>query len=691
MSFLPVSKQDMIDRGIEQLDFVYVIGDAYVDHPSFGHAIISRVLESHGYTVGIISQPDWKDDNSINILGEPRLGFLVMGGNMDSMVNHYYVSKKHRTMDAYTPDGEIGKRPDHATVVYCNLIRHTYKNKPIIIGGIEASLRRMAHYDYWSNSFKRSILLDSQANLISYGMGEKSIVQIADSLDSGLDVNDITFIPGTVYKTKTLDSVYEPIILPTYEDMKNDKLEYAKSFKIQSENTDPFNGKTLVEEYPNGNFVVQNPPQEPLTQQEMDDVYDLPYMRTYHPMYEGMGGIPAIQEIQFSLISCRGCFGGCSFCALTFHQGRIIQTRSHESIINEAKKIIEMPNFKGYIHDVGGPTANFRHPSCKKQLKCGVCKNKQCLFPEPCKNLNVDHKDYLSLLRKLRSLPKVKKVFVRSGIRFDYLIADKDDTFFKELVDYHISGQLKVAPEHISDKVLQKMGKPKNAVYEKFIDKYKKLNKAAGKDQFVVPYLMSSHPGSDMKEAVKLAEYLRDINYNPQQVQDFYPTPSTMSTVMYYTGVDPRTMEPVYVPKNPHEKAMQRALMQYRNPANYELVKEALQIAGREDLIGFGPECLIRPRQFSKEKLMYGKNGANKNKRQNSGKNDKGTNSRNLRNKKGEKQNNNSSNGKNTNKDKIKKLDKSNKKSLQNSRKSPKKIKNALKSKKNVNKSNKKQ
>ncbi|WP_303136801.1 YgiQ family radical SAM protein [uncultured Eubacterium sp.] len=691
MSFLPVSKQDMIDRGIEQLDFVYVIGDAYVDHPSFGHAIISRVLESHGYTVGIISQPDWKDDNSINILGEPRLGFVVMGGNMDSMVNHYYVSKKHRTMDAYTPGGEIGKRPDHATVVYCNLIRHTYKNKPIIIGGIEASLRRMAHYDYWSNSFKRSILLDSQANLISYGMGEKSIVQIADALDSGLDVNDITFIPGTVYKTKNLDSVYEPIILPTYEDMKNDKLEYAKSFKIQSENTDPFNGKTLVEEYPNGNFVVQNPPQEPLTQQEMDDVYDLPYMRTYHPMYEGMGGIPAIQEIQFSLISCRGCFGGCSFCALTFHQGRIIQTRSHESIINEAQKIIEMPNFKGYIHDVGGPTANFRHPSCKKQLKCGVCKNKQCLFPEPCKNLNVDHKDYLSLLRKLRSLPKVKKVFVRSGIRFDYLIADKDDTFFKELVDYHISGQLKVAPEHISDKVLQKMGKPKNAVYEKFIDKYKKLNKAAGKDQFVVPYLMSSHPGSDMKEAVKLAEYLRDINYNPQQVQDFYPTPSTMSTVMYYTGVDPRTMEPVYVPKNPHEKAMQRALMQYRNPANYELVKEALQIAGREDLIGFGPECLIRPRQFSKEKQMYGKNGANKNKRQNSGKNDKGTNSRNLRNKKGEKQNNNSSNGKNTNRDKIKKLDKSNKKSLQNSRKSPKKIKNALKSKKNVNKSNKKQ
>lgn len=613
MSFLPISKQDMKERGIEQLDFVYVIGDAYVDHPSFGHAIISRVLESHGYTVGIISQPDWKDDNSINILGEPRLAFLVMGGNMDSMVNHYYVSKKHRTTDAYTPGGEIGKRPDHATVVYCNLIRHTYKNKPIIIGGIEASLRRMAHYDYWSNSFKRSILLDSQANLISYGMGEKAIVSIADALDSGMDINDITYIPGTIYKTKDISSAYEPIILPSYEEMKNDRLNYARSFKIQSENTDPFNGKVLVEAYPNGNYVVQNPPQEPLTMQEMDDVYDLPYMRTYHPVYEGMGGIPAIQEIQFSLISCRGCFGGCSFCALTFHQGRIIQTRSHESIINEAKKIIDMPEFKGYIHDVGGPTANFRHPSCKKQLKCGVCKHRQCLFPEPCKNLNVDHKDYLSLLRKLRELPKVKKVFVRSGIRFDYLIADKDDTFFKELVDYHISGQLKVAPEHISDVVLQKMGKPKNAVYEKFINKYKKLNKAAGKDQFVVPYLMSSHPGSDMKEAVKLAEYLRDIGYNPQQVQDFYPTPSTMSTVMYYTGVDPRTMEPVYVPKNPHEKAMQRALMQYRNPANYDLVKEALKIAGREDLIGFGPECLIRPRQFAKEKKNYNNSRGNRN------------------------------------------------------------------------------
>lgn len=604
MAFLPISREDMKAQGIEQLDFVFVIGDAYVDHPSFGHAIISRVLQSYGYTVGIISQPDWKDDNSINILGEPRLAFLVMGGNMDSMVNHYYVSKKHRESDAYTPGGVIGKRPDHAVVAYCNLIRHTYRKKPIIIGGIEASLRRMAHYDYWSNSFKRSILLDSQANLISYGMGEKSIVQIAEALDSGMDINDITYISGTVFKTKNIDLAYDPIILPSYEDMKMDKLNYARSFKIQSENTDPFNGKTLVEPYPNGIYVVQNPPQEPLTKQEMDDVYDLPYERTYHPSYEKDGGVPAISEIQFSLISCRGCFGACSFCALTFHQGRIIQTRSYESIIKEAKKITEMPNFKGYIHDVGGPTANFYHPSCKKQLKSGVCKNKQCLWPQPCKNLDTDHSEYLQLLRKLRELPKVKKVFVRSGIRFDYIMADKDknSTFFKELVKYHISGQLKVAPEHISDKVLSYMGKPENCVYEKFIEKYYKLNESEGKKQFVVPYLMSSHPGSDLNEAIKLAEYLRDIGYNPQQVQDFYPTPSTMSTVMYYTGVDPRTMKEVYTPKNPHEKAMQRALMQYRNPANYELVREALYKAGRTDLIGFDKHCLIKPRQLKKDR-----------------------------------------------------------------------------------------
>lgn len=618
MSFLPISKKDLEDRGIEQLDFVYVIGDAYVDHPSFGHAIISRVLESHGYTVGIIAQPDWKDDNSINILGEPKLGFLVMGGNMDSMVNHYYVSKKHRNTDAYTPGGEIGKRPDHATVAYCNLIRRTYKTKPIIIGGIEASLRRMAHYDYWDNKFRRSILLDSQANLISYGMGEKSIVEIADALASGMDINDITYIKGTVFKTKDLSVAYNPVILPSYDSMKENNLEYAKSFKIQYDNTDPFTGNTLVEPYPNGVFVVQNPPSDPLTMQEMDDIYDLPYERTYHPSYEAAGGIPAIEEIQFSLISCRGCFGGCNFCALTFHQGRIIQARSHESILKEAEKIIAMPNFKGYIHDVGGPTGNFRKPSCKKQMTYGVCKNKQCLFPTPCKNLEVDHSDYLSLLRKLRKLPGVKKVFIRSGIRFDYLLEDKDDTFFREMVEHHISGQLKVAPEHVSDPVLEKMGKPRNEVYERFIEKYKRLNIQKGKNQFVVPYLMSSHPGSTMKEAVILAEYCRNIGYNPQQVQDFYPTPSTMSTVMYYTGVDPRNMKPVYVPKDPHEKAMQRALMQYRNPANYELVMEALHKAGREDLIGFGKECLIKPRKLAREKAvadgkLHGRNSAHEN------------------------------------------------------------------------------
>lgn len=602
MSFLPVSRKDLEERNINQLDFVYVIGDAYVDHPSFGHAIISRVLESHGYTVGIIAQPDWKDEESIAILGEPRLGFLVMGGNMDSMVNHYYVSKKHRTSDAYTPGGVIGKRPDHATVVYSNLIRKKYRTIPIIIGGIEASLRRMAHYDYWDNKFKRSILLDSQANLISYGMGEKSIVEIADALNSGIDIKDITYIKGTVYKTKDISLAYDSIVLPSYVDMKENKLEYAKSFKIQYDNTDPFTGNVLVEPYPNGMYVVQNPPQEPLTMREMDDVYDLPYERNYHPMYEEMGGIPAIEEIQFSLVSCRGCFGGCNFCALTFHQGRIIQSRSHESILREAEKIIAMPNFKGYIHDVGGPTANFRKPSCKKQMTSGVCRNKQCLFPKPCKNLQVDHKDYLSLLRKLRSLKGVKKVFIRSGVRFDYLMADTDDTFFREMVEHHISGQLKVAPEHIADTVLEKMGKPRNEVYESFIAKYWKINKQKGKNQFVVPYLMSSHPGSTLKEAVKLAEYCRDIGYNPQQVQDFYPTPSTMSTVMYYTGVDPRNMNEVYVPKDPHEKAMQRALIQFRNPANYELVKEALHKAGREDLIGFGKECLIKPRQMAKYK-----------------------------------------------------------------------------------------
>ena len=616
LQFLPVSKMDMEERGIDQLDFVYVTGDAYVDHPSFGPAIISRVLESHGYTVGIIAQPDWKNNASISILGEPKLGFLISSGNMDSMVNHYYVSKKKRMNDAYTPGGEAGKRPDHATVVYGNLIRQTYRNTPIIIGGIEASLRRMAHYDYWSDSFKRSILLDSQADLISYGMGERSIVEIADALQSGIDIKYITFIKGTVYKTKVTDDVYDTIMLPSYEKMKQDKILYAKSFMKQYANTDPFTGKTLIEPYPNGQYVIQNPPQPPLSSEEMDEVYALPYMRTYHPSYEEKGGVPAIVEIKFSLISNRGCFGGCNFCALTFHQGRILQVRSHESIIQEAQELTKEKDFKGYIHDVGGPTANFRHTSCEKQMTQGVCKNKQCLFPTPCKNLTVDHEDYLSLLRNLREIPGVKKVFIRSGIRYDYLLEDQDDTFFKELVEHHVSGQLKVAPEHISDAVLSKMGKPEKAVYEQFTEKYYRINEEVRKKQFLVPYLMSSHPGSTLKEAIELALYLRDLGYMPEQVQDFYPTPSTISTVMYYTELDPRSMQPVYVPKNPHEKAMQRALIQYRNPNNYELVLEALKKAGREDLIGFDRKCLVKPRRTAYEK-------ANALSRQNKSKNSK--------------------------------------------------------------------
>ena len=596
--YLPISKQDMIDRGIEQLDFVYVCGDAYVDHPSFGHAIIARILESHGYTVGIISQPDWKDDASISILGTPRLAFIVSAGNMDSMVNHYSVSKKRRAMDSYTPGGVMGKRPDYATVVYCNLIRHTYKTTPIVIGGIEASLRRMAHYDYWSNKVKRSILLDSGADLISYGMGERSIVEIADALNAGIAVKDITFIEGTVFKTKQRDIIYDAIELPDYDEIKEDKRKFASSFYTQYCNTDPFSGKRLFEPYGGTTFVVQNPPAKPLSQEEMDAVYALPYMRNYHPSYEEAGGVPAIREIKFSLISNRGCFGGCSFCALTFHQGRIIQTRSHESIIEEAKLITQDPDFKGYIHDVGGPTANFRAPACSKQMTKGACPKKQCLFPTPCKNLEVDHKDYIALLRKLRELPKVKKVFIRSGIRFDYLMYDKDHTFLRELCEHHVSGQLKVAPEHISNAVLQKLGKPSVEVYNSFVKAYKDMNKKLGKEQYLVPYLMSSHPGSTLKEAIELAEYLRDLGYMPEQVQDFYPTPSTISTCMYYTGLDPRTMEPVYVATNPHEKAMQRALIQYRNPKNYDLVHEALVKAGREDLIGFDKKCLIRPRKF---------------------------------------------------------------------------------------------
>ncbi len=583
-----------------QPDFVYVIGDAYVDHPSFGPAIISRVLESRGYTVAIISQPDWRSKESVQVYGEPRLAFLVSSGNMDSMVNHYTVSKKHRSRDAYTPGGAMGKRPDRAVIVYGNLIRQTYKKTPVILGGIEASLRRLAHYDYWSDSFRRSILLDSGADLISYGMGERSIVEIADALNSGIAVSDLTYLAGTVYRTGQPEALSDAVHLPDYESMCEDKGAYAESFSIQYRNTDPFTGKRLVERYGEKLFVVQNPPVKPLSQAEMDEVYDLPYMRACHPAALREGEIPAILEVQYSLVSSRGCFGSCSFCALTFHQGRIVQSRSQESLLREASRMTEEPGFKGYIHDVGGPTANFRHPACKKQETYGACKDRQCLYPKPCKNLKADHRDYRELLRRLRALPGVKKVFIRSGIRFDYMLADPDPSFLRELCTYHVSGQLKVAPEHVSDKVLSKMGKPSRAVYEQFCRQYRSMNERLGKKQYLVPYLMSSHPGSGLREAIELAEYCRDLGYMPEQVQDFYPTPSTISTCMYYTGLDPRSMEEVYVPRNPHEKAMQRALIQYRDPKNYELVREALEKGHRTDLIGYGPKCLIRPENQGK-------------------------------------------------------------------------------------------
>ena len=600
--FLPISRADMQRRGWEQCDFVYIIGDGYVDHPSFGHAIISRVLEDAGYKIGIISQPDWKKPDSINVLGEPRLGFLVMGGNMDSMVNHYTVSKAHRKQDAYTPGGVMGKRPDYAVTVYCNLIRRTYRRKPIIIGGIEASLRRLAHYDYWSDKLKRSILLDSQADLLIYGMGERAVIEIANALNDGMDAQDITYIDGTVYKTREPDTSVPSIMLPAFPDMQKNPRVYAESFSVQYRNTDPFCAKRLIEPYGEHEFIVQNPPQKPLSQKEMDHVYDLPYCRTFHPSYKKLGGIPAIAEIEFSLTSCRGCFGACNFCALTFHEGRVVQTRSHESILAEARQMVQEKEFKGYIHDVGGPTADFRGPACKKQLTKGACPNRNCLFPEPCKNMVADHRDYVKLLRELKDIPGVKKVFIRSGIRFDYVLADKDQTFLSELVKDHVSGQLRVAPEHVSNRVLSYMGKPRHEVYQEFIRRFDACNKKTGKQQYALPYFMSSHPGCDLEDAVELAEYIRDMGFIPEQAQDFYPTPSTLSTCMYYTGVDPRTMKPVYVPKSPHEKAMQRALIQYRNPELYDLVSEALHKAGRTDLIGFGPKCLIRPRKFADQK-----------------------------------------------------------------------------------------
>lgn len=573
---------EMKDLGIESFDFVYVIGDAYVDHPSFGPAIISRILESRGYTVGIISQPDWHDTQDFMKFGAPRLAFLVSSGNLDSMVNHYTAAKKRRSSDSFTEGGKIGKRPDRAVIVYCNRIREAYKNVPIVIGGIEASLRRFAHYDYWDDKVRASILFDSGADLLLYGMGEHSIVELAEALDSGLDIRDITYIAGSCFKASSLDMVYDYEMLESYEEVAGNKQAYARAFMQEYREQDPISGKRLVQ--PHGkSFLVANPPAAPLTTQEMDDVYELPYTRKPHPSYREH--IPAIDEVEFSLVSCRGCYGACSFCALTFHQGRIIQSRSHESLIREAKLLTKLPGFKGYIHDVGGPTANFRQPACKKQLKQGVCRDRQCLGYEPCKNLEVTHNDYVILLRRLRELKGVKKVFIRSGIRYDYVMYDKDDTFLKELIKYHVSGHLKVAPEHIDERVLELMGKPSGELYRRFSQRFMQLTKNAGLKQYLVPYMISSHPGSDINAAIALAEFIAESGQHPQQVQDFYPTPGTLSTCMYYTGLDPRTMKRVYVPRSAREKNEQRALMQFFMPQYAKTARTALIKAGREDLI----------------------------------------------------------------------------------------------------------
>ncbi len=605
--FLPITKEDLINRGWDTPDFLLITGDAYVDHPSFGHAIISRVLENAGYSVGIIAQPDWTDTKDFLRLGRPRLAVMVTSGNIDSMVNHYTAAKKPRSEDLYSPGGKAGNRPDRAVIVYCNRVREAFGDIPLIIGGVEASLRRFAHYDYWDNKVRRSILLDSRADLLIYGMGEKQTVQIADALEKGIPVKKIRHINGTCFiADKDYDK--EGIVLDSLETVRDEKAAYAKACRIQYEEQDPIRGKRLIQPH-HDKLLVQNPPMMPLSTKELDAVYALPYMRTYHPCYEADGGIPAIAEVKFSITSCRGCYGACNFCALTFHQGRIVQSRSHESIINEAKKITWEPDFKGYIHDVGGPTADFRKPACKNQLKIGACKHKQCLFPAPCKNLEADHKDYLELLRKLRSLDRVKKVFVRSGLRYDYIMADKDDTFFTELCEHHVSGQLKVAPEHVSENVLKYMGKPAGGVYKRFADKYYQINKKLGKEQYLVPYLMSSHPGSTLKDAVELSLFLRDNGLNPQQVQDFYPTPGTISTAMFYTELDPYTGKKLYVAKTPEDKAMQRALLQYKNPANHKLVRKALKLCGREDLIGFTKNCLVRPEQNKQTHTGGNKNG----------------------------------------------------------------------------------
>lgn len=596
MDFLPVSKEDMKKRGWDQLDFVYISGDAYVDHPSFGHALICRQLERFGYKVGIIAQPDFHDVEDFKRLGKPRLGFFISAGNVDSMVNHYSVFKKRRKTDYYTPGGVAGKRPDRACIVYTAKAKEAYRDVPVILGGIEASLRRFAHYDYWDNKLRRSLLLDSKADMLSYGMGENSTIEIAEALDSGLNVRDITWIRGTVVRKKSIDDE-DTIILPTFDEMKSDPIKFAESFKIQYKNNEAPDGVPLAEQYDKNLYVVQNPPQPVLSREELDEVYAMPFMREYHPMYEKDGGVPALKEVKFSLTSTRGCFGGCAFCALTYHQGRIVQSRSIESLVNEAKELTKKSDFKGYINDVGGPTANFRRPSCSKQLEKGTCKNKDCLYPSVCKNMDTDHREYIELLNRLRKIEGIKKVFIRSGVRFDYALADRNDDFIKQLCRYHVSGTLKVAPEHVSDHVLRLMRKPKNEVFQKFVKKYNDINDRYGMNQFMIPYFISSHPGCRLEDAVELAEYLNKNRFVPDQVQDFYPTPGTLSTCMYYTGIDPLTGEKVYIPNTLEEKKMQRALLHFNKPENYDMVRKALVKAGRTDLIGFGPDKLIPPRK----------------------------------------------------------------------------------------------
>jgi uncharacterized radical SAM protein YgiQ len=598
LPFLPVTKEETTALGWERPDFVYVFGDAYVDHPSFGHAIISRVLEAAGFRVAMLPQPDWRGVGDFQRFGRPRLGFLVSAGNIDSMVNHYTSAKKPRSEDLYSPGGKAGRRPDRATIVYCNRIREAYRNIPIIIGGLEASLRRFAHYDYWDDAVRRSILTDSGANLLSFGMGERALVQIAKLLDKGVPVESLRTLPGTCCVVEHPEDAADAIALSGWDIVRRGGMDYARTFQTIINQQDAVRGKRLIQQQDRA-YVVQNPPAAPLTQRELDEVYELPYMRQAHPMYAEAGGVPAITEVEFSLTSSRGCYGGCSFCALTYHQGRVVQARSHESLLREARILIGRPGFKGYIHDVGGPTANFRAPACDRQAKHGACAHRQCLFPKPCEHLRADHSDYLALLRALRALPGVKKVFVRSGLRYDYLLHDPEgDTFLRELCEHHISGQLKVAPEHVSARVLQAMGKPAFGVYQQFVERYRQQNARLGRDQYLVPYFISSHPGSTLKDAIEMAEAMRDMNIRPEQVQDFYPTPATVSTCMYFTGIDPRTLKPVHVPQG-EERRMQRALLQYTRPQNHALVRQALRLAGREDLIGYEGKCLVRPERFA--------------------------------------------------------------------------------------------